>query len=81
MCVIGIKFSLCALSVQARLTEELASSTARVSELQLELTAQRQKSAGLQTSLSAALQEGQQHSERISALESQLQGEHSSFYC
>ncbi|KAI4890139.1 hypothetical protein NFI96_020021 [Prochilodus magdalenae] len=58
---------------QARLTEELASSTARVSELQLELTAQRQKSAGLQTSLSTALQEGQQHSERITALESQLQ--------
>ncbi|KAL6456476.1 hypothetical protein MHYP_G00350200 [Metynnis hypsauchen] len=58
---------------QARLTEELASSTARVSELQLELTAQRQKSAGLQTSLSTALQQGQQHSEQISALESQLQ--------
>ncbi|XP_036434192.1 LOW QUALITY PROTEIN: FK506-binding protein 15 [Colossoma macropomum] len=58
---------------KARLTEELASSTARVTELQLELTAQRQKSAGLQTSLSAALQEGQQHSEQIKALESQLQ--------
>ncbi|KAL7884122.1 hypothetical protein AOLI_G00068920 [Acnodon oligacanthus] len=58
---------------KARLTEELASSTARVSELQLELTAQRQKSAGLQTSLSTALQQGQQHSEQISALESQLQ--------
>ncbi|XP_017551783.1 FK506-binding protein 15 isoform X1 [Pygocentrus nattereri] len=58
---------------QARLTEELASSTARVSELQLELTAQRQKSAGLQTSLSTALQQGQQHSEKITALESQLQ--------
>ncbi|XP_007231548.3 FK506-binding protein 15 isoform X1 [Astyanax mexicanus] len=58
---------------QARLTEELASSTARVSELQLELTAQRQKSAGLQSSLSTALQESQQHSEQIKALESQLQ--------
>uniref|UniRef100_A0A3B1JID7 peptidylprolyl isomerase n=1 Tax=Astyanax mexicanus TaxID=7994 RepID=A0A3B1JID7_ASTMX len=58
---------------KARLTEELASSTARVSELQLELTAQRQKSAGLQSSLSTALQESQQHSEQIKALESQLQ--------
>ncbi|XP_072538566.1 FK506-binding protein 15 isoform X2 [Salminus brasiliensis] len=58
---------------QARLTEELASSTARVSELQLELSAQRQKSAALQSSLSTALQEGQQHSEQITALESQLQ--------
>uniref|UniRef100_A0A4W4FP47 peptidylprolyl isomerase n=1 Tax=Electrophorus electricus TaxID=8005 RepID=A0A4W4FP47_ELEEL len=37
---------------KARLTEELACSTARVSELQLELSAQRQHSSGLQTSLS-----------------------------
>uniref|UniRef100_A0A4W4FQN8 peptidylprolyl isomerase n=1 Tax=Electrophorus electricus TaxID=8005 RepID=A0A4W4FQN8_ELEEL len=49
---------------KARLTEELACSTARVSELQLELSAQRQHSSGLQTSLSAALQEAEQHSTR-----------------
>uniref|UniRef100_A0A4W4FRL1 peptidylprolyl isomerase n=1 Tax=Electrophorus electricus TaxID=8005 RepID=A0A4W4FRL1_ELEEL len=58
---------------QARLTEELACSTARVSELQLELSAQRQHSSGLQTSLSAALQEAEQHSTRAGVLQGQLQ--------
>uniref|UniRef100_A0A671KBX7 peptidylprolyl isomerase n=1 Tax=Sinocyclocheilus anshuiensis TaxID=1608454 RepID=A0A671KBX7_9TELE len=45
---------------KARLTEELASSTARVSELQLELSSQQQKAAALQTKLNSALQDGQQ---------------------
>ncbi|XP_060738346.1 FK506-binding protein 15 isoform X1 [Tachysurus vachellii] len=58
---------------KVRLTDELASSTARVSELQLELTAQRQKAASLQSSLNAALQEGQQHGAKITATENQLQ--------
>ncbi|KAM9476296.1 FK506-binding protein 15 isoform 2-T2 [Clarias gariepinus] len=58
---------------KARLTDELASSTARVSELQLELTAQRQKAAALQSSLSAALQEAQQHNAQLAATENQLQ--------
>ncbi|XP_035392401.1 FK506-binding protein 15 isoform X2 [Electrophorus electricus] len=58
---------------KARLTEELACSTARVSELQLELSAQRQHSSGLQTSLSAALQEAEQHSTRAGVLQGQLQ--------
>ncbi|GAA6068289.1 FK506-binding protein 15 isoform X1, partial [Tachysurus ichikawai] len=58
---------------QVRLTDELASSTARVSELQLELTAQRQKAASLQSSLNAALQEGQQHGVKLTATENQLQ--------
>ncbi|KAF5890104.1 FK506-binding protein 15-like isoform X1 [Clarias magur] len=58
---------------KARLTDELASSTARVSELQLELTAQRQKAAALQSSLSAALQEAQQHNTQLVATENQLQ--------
>ncbi|KAK3566032.1 hypothetical protein QTP86_024566 [Hemibagrus guttatus] len=58
---------------KARLTDELASSTARVSELQLELTAQRQKAASLQLSLNAALQEGQQHGAKLTATENQLQ--------
>uniref|UniRef100_A0A9J8CDE2 peptidylprolyl isomerase n=1 Tax=Cyprinus carpio carpio TaxID=630221 RepID=A0A9J8CDE2_CYPCA len=39
----------------ARLTEELASSTARVSELQLELSSQQQKAAVLQTKLNSYL--------------------------
>ncbi|XP_058245487.1 FK506-binding protein 15 isoform X2 [Hemibagrus wyckioides] len=58
---------------KARLTDELASSTARVSELQLELTAQRQKAVSLQSSLNAALQEGQQHGAKLTATENQLQ--------
>ncbi|XP_053480083.1 FK506-binding protein 15 isoform X2 [Ictalurus furcatus] len=58
---------------KARLTDELASSTARVSELQLELTAQRQKAVALQSSLNAALQEGQQHCTQRTAAENQLQ--------
>uniref|UniRef100_A0A8C1Q388 peptidylprolyl isomerase n=1 Tax=Cyprinus carpio TaxID=7962 RepID=A0A8C1Q388_CYPCA len=45
---------------KARLTEELASSTARVSELQLELSSQQQKAAALQSKLSSALQDSQQ---------------------
>ncbi|XP_048066916.1 FK506-binding protein 15 isoform X2 [Megalobrama amblycephala] len=56
---------------KARLTEELASSTARVSELQLELSAQQQKAASLQAKLNSALQDGQQHSTQITALEAQ----------
>ncbi|XP_062855425.1 FK506-binding protein 15 isoform X3 [Trichomycterus rosablanca] len=58
---------------KVRLTEELASSTARVSELQLELSAQHQKSAGLQSSLNTAVQEGQQHFAKLAAMENQLQ--------
>lgn len=57
------------------MTEELASSTARVSELQLELSAQQQKAAALQAKLNSALQDGQQHSTQITALEAQTLGE------
>ncbi|XP_051510137.1 FK506-binding protein 15 isoform X3 [Myxocyprinus asiaticus] len=57
---------------KARLTEELTSSTARVSELQLELSSQQQNAAVLQTKLNAALQDSQQHSTHITTLEAQL---------
>ncbi|XP_051964654.1 FK506-binding protein 15-like isoform X2 [Xyrauchen texanus] len=57
---------------KVRLTEELASSTARVSELQLELSSQQQNAAALQTKLNAALQESQQHSTYVTKLEAQL---------
>ncbi|KAA0713628.1 FK506-binding protein 15 [Triplophysa tibetana] len=57
---------------KVRLSEELASSTARVSELQLELTSQQQKAAVLQTKLNSALQDIQQHSTHITSLETQL---------
>uniref|UniRef100_A0A8C1Q4K4 peptidylprolyl isomerase n=1 Tax=Cyprinus carpio TaxID=7962 RepID=A0A8C1Q4K4_CYPCA len=54
---------------KARLTEELASSTARVSELQLELSSQQQKAAALQSKLSSALQDSQQRSTHVTTLE------------
>lgn len=57
---------------KVRLSEELASSTARVSELQLELTSQQQKAVVLQTKLNSALQDSQQHSTHITTLETQL---------
>uniref|UniRef100_A0A8C1I3T8 peptidylprolyl isomerase n=1 Tax=Cyprinus carpio carpio TaxID=630221 RepID=A0A8C1I3T8_CYPCA len=57
---------------KARLTEELASSTARVSELQLELSSQQQKAAVLQTKLNSALQDSQQRSTHVTTLEAQI---------
>ncbi|KAK7135261.1 hypothetical protein R3I94_014044 [Phoxinus phoxinus] len=57
---------------KARLSEELASSTARVSELQLDLTSQQQKITALQTKLSAALLDAQQHNTHTAALEAQM---------
>ncbi|XP_013870155.1 FK506-binding protein 15 [Austrofundulus limnaeus] len=60
-------------SGQVHLTEELASSTARVSQLQLEASAHQQKAAELQNKLNSALQEGESHSQRVTALETQLE--------
>lgn len=59
---------------QVRLTEELASSTARVSQLQLEASAHQQKAAELQNKLNSALQDSESHGQRITALEAQLEG-------
>ncbi|XP_063051269.1 FK506-binding protein 15 isoform X2 [Engraulis encrasicolus] len=58
---------------KARLTEELASSTARVSELQLEVSSQQQRSSGLQAKLNTALQERDQHASLITTLQRQLE--------
>ncbi|XP_036382664.1 FK506-binding protein 15-like isoform X2 [Megalops cyprinoides] len=58
---------------KVRLTEELASSTARVSQLQLEATAHQQKAMELQAKLSAALQEGERHCAQASSLQTQLE--------
>ncbi|XP_041854809.1 FK506-binding protein 15 isoform X2 [Melanotaenia boesemani] len=58
---------------QVRLTEELASSTARVSQLQLEASAHQQKAAELQNKLSCALQDSESHCQRIVAMETQLE--------
>ncbi|XP_064210415.1 FK506-binding protein 15 isoform X2 [Anguilla rostrata] len=58
---------------QVWLTEELASSTARVSQLQLEASSLQQKAAELQAKLSAALQDGEKHCTRAAALDTQLE--------
>lgn len=57
------------------LTEELASSTARVSQLQLEVSTHQQKAAELQAKLSAALQDSEGHSTQLASQETQLEGE------
>uniref|UniRef100_A0A4W5P855 peptidylprolyl isomerase n=1 Tax=Hucho hucho TaxID=62062 RepID=A0A4W5P855_9TELE len=58
---------------QVRLTEELATCTARVSQLQQEATSHQQRAAELQSKLSSALQDSDTHCTRISSLETQLE--------
>ncbi|XP_028270423.1 FK506-binding protein 15 isoform X2 [Parambassis ranga] len=58
---------------KVRLTEDLASSTARVSQLQLEASAHQQRATELQSKLSSALQDSESHCQRITALETQLE--------
>ncbi|KAM3867767.1 FK506-binding protein 15 [Diretmus argenteus] len=60
-------------SGQVRLTEDLASAMARLSELQLEASCQQQKATELQSKLTLALQDGESHCQRIAALEVQLE--------
>uniref|UniRef100_A0A665W3Z8 peptidylprolyl isomerase n=1 Tax=Echeneis naucrates TaxID=173247 RepID=A0A665W3Z8_ECHNA len=56
---------------KVRLTEDLASSTARLSQLQLEVTSQQQKAVELQSKLSSVLQDSENHCQCIAALETQ----------
>lgn len=58
---------------KVRLTEDLASAAARVSQLQLEASAHQQKAAELQGKLSTALQDGESRCQRVAALEAQLE--------
>uniref|UniRef100_UPI0037E76F6C FK506-binding protein 15 isoform X2 n=1 Tax=Semicossyphus pulcher TaxID=241346 RepID=UPI0037E76F6C len=58
---------------KVRLTEDLASSAARLSQLQLEASAHQQKAAELQGKLSSALQDSESQSQRSAALEAQLE--------
>ncbi|KAM9744696.1 FK506-binding protein 15 isoform 1-T1 [Menidia menidia] len=58
---------------QVHLTEELASSTARVSQLQLEASGLQQKVLELQGKLGCALEDSESHCKRIVSLETQLQ--------
>lgn len=59
---------------QVRLTEDLALSTSRQSQLQLEASSHQQKAMELQNKLSSALQSGESQSQCIASLEAQLQG-------
>uniref|UniRef100_A0A667YD60 peptidylprolyl isomerase n=1 Tax=Myripristis murdjan TaxID=586833 RepID=A0A667YD60_9TELE len=54
---------------KVRLTEDLASSTARLSQLQLEASCHQQKAVDLQTKLTSALQDSENHCQRISLKE------------
>ncbi|XP_037833689.1 FK506-binding protein 15 isoform X2 [Kryptolebias marmoratus] len=58
---------------KVHLTEELASSTSRVSQLQLEASAHQQKAAELQNRLSSALQDSESQGQRVTVLETQLE--------
>ncbi|XP_041718560.1 FK506-binding protein 15 isoform X2 [Coregonus clupeaformis] len=58
---------------QVRLTEELATCTARVSQLQQEATSHQQRAAELQSKLTSVLQDSDTHCTRISSLETQLE--------
>uniref|UniRef100_A0A7N6B4W3 peptidylprolyl isomerase n=1 Tax=Anabas testudineus TaxID=64144 RepID=A0A7N6B4W3_ANATE len=57
---------------KVRLTEDLASSTARLSQLQLEALAHQQKAVELQSKLNSVLQDSESQCKQISALETQL---------
>ncbi|XP_073322595.1 FK506-binding protein 15 isoform X2 [Pagrus major] len=56
---------------KVRLTEDLASATARLSQLQLEASAHQQKAVELQTKLSSVLQDSESRSQHIAAMETQ----------
>ncbi|XP_068617088.1 FK506-binding protein 15 [Brachionichthys hirsutus] len=57
---------------KVRLTEHLASCTARLSQLQLEATAHQQNAFDLQSKLSSAVQDSDGQSQSLSVLETQL---------
>ena len=71
---LSLSVSVCLSVSLVHLTEELATSTARVAQLQLEATSHQQRASELQSKLAAALVDGEGHCVRISSLESQLEG-------
>ncbi|KAL6113833.1 fkbp15 [Pungitius sinensis] len=58
---------------KVRLTEDLASTTAQLSQLQLEATAQQQKASVLQSELSTAQHDSERHRRHICTMETQLE--------
>lgn len=57
---------------KVRLTEDLALTASRVSQLQLDASAHQQKSMELQNKLGSALQDSERHCQHIASLETQL---------
>ncbi|XP_065593744.1 FK506-binding protein 15 isoform X2 [Cyrtonyx montezumae] len=57
---------------KAKVAEELASATAQVSQLQLELTAHQKKEMDLRKQLCAALQEAERHETQLNKMQAQL---------
>ncbi|XP_064420335.1 FK506-binding protein 15 isoform X2 [Latimeria chalumnae] len=57
---------------KVKVAEELATATAQISRLQLELTAHQKKEMALRTQLTAALQEAERHGAQLNTLQSQL---------
>ncbi|OXB66499.1 hypothetical protein ASZ78_011614 [Callipepla squamata] len=57
---------------KAKVAEELASATAQVSQLQLELTAHQKKEMDLRKQLCAALQEAERHEAQLNKMQAQL---------
>ncbi|GAA6226673.1 FK506-binding protein 15 isoform X3 [Lates japonicus] len=60
-------------SGQVRLIEDLSSSAARLSQLQLEASAHQQKTVELQSKLNSVLQDSENHCQSIAALETQVE--------
>ncbi|KAM8887106.1 FK506-binding protein 15 isoform 1-T1 [Spinachia spinachia] len=58
---------------KVRLTEDLASTTAQLSQLHLEATAQQQKASVLQSELSTAQHDSERHRRHICTMETQLE--------
>uniref|UniRef100_A0A8D3CIP8 peptidylprolyl isomerase n=1 Tax=Scophthalmus maximus TaxID=52904 RepID=A0A8D3CIP8_SCOMX len=58
---------------KVRLTEDLASSVARLSQLQLEASSHQQRAVELQSKLGSVLQDTEGYCQRITALETQLE--------
>ncbi|XP_039658741.1 FK506-binding protein 15 isoform X2 [Perca fluviatilis] len=58
---------------KVRLTEDLTTATAQLSQLQLEATAHQQKAMELQGKLGSSLQDSERHCQRIAALETQME--------
>ncbi|XP_042336167.1 FK506-binding protein 15 isoform X2 [Sceloporus undulatus] len=57
---------------QVKVAEELASATAQISQLQLELTDHQKKEMGLRSQLNTALKEAEKHGAQINQLQAQL---------